>query len=357
MDFLDIFNDDAFSLVSMVAAINKLDNVPGRAGELAFAGAAEGIATTTAVFESKAMALTLIQSSARGAPAPQETEDKGKLFNITIPQIKKERTIGANEVQGVREFGTTNVLRSVQAVVNQQLLKLNRNFDLTLEHLRLGALKGIVRDADGSVLTNLYTAFGDSEAPDFNFDLTNTSTEVRTTCSNVIRFMRRNLKLPLPPTAQVWAFAGDTFFDKFIAHSSVKAAYQNYLAAGDRLGDSYVNRVFQFGGINFENYAGTDDQTATNVGTVGVEPDECRFFLTGVPGLYSEYYAPADFFDTVNTLGLPRYARIAADEQLQRFVKLHVQTNPLPVCLRPKTLVRGIVSASDSSDFPAGQGG
>lgn len=352
MEFLDIFNSDAFSLVSMVSAINKLDNIPGRAGELVFAGVAEGLSTTTAVFESKATALTLIQSSARGAPAPQETEDKASLFPIHVPQIKKERTIGAHEVQGVREFGSTNVLRSAQAVVNQQLAKLNQNFDLTLEHLRLGALQGHVRDADGTVLADLYTLFGDTEAADFNFDLGNASAEVRDTCSAIIRFMRRNLKAVMPSTAAPWAFCGDVFFDKLIKHASVKAAYQNYVGAADRLGGSYVNRVFQFGGINFENYAGTDNQTSTSKGDVGIGVDEARFFLTGVPGLYAEYYAPADFFDTVNTIGLPRYARVAPDEQMQRFVKLHVQTNPLPICLRPKTLVRGVSTAADTSDFP-----
>ena len=352
MDFLDIFNDDAFSLVSMVAAINKLDNVPGRAGELVFAGVAEGIATTTAVFEKKSVALSLIQSSVRGAPSPQEVEDKASLFNINIPQIKKERTIGAHEVQGVREFGTTNQLRSVQSVVNQQMNKLQSQFDLTLEHLRLGALQGHVRDADGTMIADLYTAFGDAEASDFNFALDTTTTDVRGVCSAVIRFMRRNLKAVLPSTAQVWCFAGDVFFDKLISHANVKAAYQNYVGAADRLGGSYVNRVFQFGGINFENYAGTDDQTSTNKGTIGIGVDEARFFLTGVPGLYAEYYCPADFFDTVNTIGLPRYARIAPDDEMQRFVKLHVQTNPLPVCLRPKTLVRGVANAADTSDFP-----
>lgn len=353
MDFIDIFNDDAFSLVSMVAAINKLDNVPGRAGELVFAGVAEGLTTTTAVFEKKSQALSLIQSSARGAPAPQETEDKAGLLTIGVPQFKKEQTIGAHQVQGVREFGSTNVLRSVQSVVNQQMVKLQRQFDLTMEHLRLGALKGHVRDADGTMIADLYTVFGDAEASDFNFALDTSTTDVRGVCSNVFRFMRRNLKAVLPSSAQVWAFAGDTFFDKFTSHATVKAAYQNYVGAADRLGGSYVNRVFQFGGINFENYAGTDDQTSNSAGTVGIQPDECRFFLTGVPGLYAEYYAPADFFDTVNTLGLPRYARVAPDDEMQRYVKLHVQTNPLPICLRPKTLVRGVANAADTSDFPA----
>lgn len=353
MEFMDIFNDDAFSLVSMTAAINSTDTIPGRAGELVFAGVGEGIATTTAAIEKKSEALSLIQTSARGAPAPQQTTDKASLFNVTVPQIKKEQTIGAFQIQGVREFGSTNVLKSVQSVVNTQMTKIAREMDLTLEYHRLGALKGFIRDADGTLLQNLYDLFGVAEPDDFNFALDTTTTDVRGVCSNIIRFMRRNAKITLGPGAQVWAFCGDTFFDKLIKHANVIAAYQNYVAAGERLGESYVKRVFQFGGINFENYAGTDDGAATDGGTVGIHSHEARFFLTGVPGLYAEYYAPADFMDTVNTIGLPRYARIAPDDELQRFVKLHVQTNPLPLCLRPRTLVRGVANAADTSDFPA----
>ena len=353
MEFMDIFNDDAFSLVSMTAAVNDIDSIPGRAGELVFNGVGEGIATTTAAIEKKGEALGLIQTSVRGAPAPQQDNDKASLFNVTVPQVKKEQTIGAHQVLGVRQFGSTNVLQSIQAVVNRQLQKTQREMDLTLEYHRLGALKGFIRDADGTLLQNLYDLFGVDEPSDFNFALDTNTTDIRGVCSNIIRYMRRNAKITIGPGAQVWGFCGDTFFDKLIRHDNVVAAYQNYVAAGERLGESYVKRVFQFGGINFENYAGTDDGDATDGGTVGIHSHEARFFLTGVPGLYAEYYSPADFFDTVNTIGLPRYARIATEDPMQRFVKLHVQMNPLPLCLRPRTLVRGVANASDTSDFPA----
>jgi len=352
MNFLDIFNDDAFGLVSMTAAINKVDNIPGRAGALAFAGVGEGIATTTAVFEQKAETLSLIQSTPRGAPAPQETQDKATLNSVNIPQIKDEATIGAHMVQGVREFGSTNALRSAQAVVNTQTLKITRKMDLTLENLRLGALKGHVRDADGTLLADLYSLFGVSQGDDVNFDLTNTSADVRGKCQEVARYIKRNVKMTLPASAKIWAFCGDDFFDRFISHTNVKATYQNWQASEQRLGANYAFDVFSFGGINFENYAGTDDATIDDEGTIGIKPGECRFFLTGVPGLYAEYFAPADFWSTVNTIGLPRYSRVVPDRDMDRYVKVHVQMNPLPVCLRPATLLRGIKTEGYGSDNP-----
>ena len=50
---------------------------------------------------------------------------------------------------------------------------------------------------------------------------------------------------------------------------------------------------------------------------------------------------PADFVETANTIGLPRYAKQAVDQQFARWVMLHVQSNPLPICTRPRVLIKG----------------
>lgn len=337
MEFMDIFNDDAFSLVSLTSMINNIDYVPGRAGQLAFVGVGQGVATLSVAIESKSETLSLISTSPRGAPAPQEKQDKGTLRNVSIPQIKLEDTIGAHQIMGVRQLGSADVLRGAQSVVQTQMTKMTRRHDLTLEHLRLGALKGIVLDADGTTeLANLFTLFGISAPADVSFALTTSTTDVRGKCAAIIRSMKRGIKLAWPSTAKVWGFAGDAFFDALINHDNVKAAYQNWNAAAAALGNSFVHDVFPFGGITFENYQGTDDNS-----TVAVGVDECRFFVTGVPGLYEEYYAPADFMETVQTLGLPRYAKIAPDGKFNRSVELHTQQNPLPLCLRPQTLIKG----------------
>ena len=39
--------------------------------------------------------------------------------------------------------------------------------------------------------------------------------------------------------------------------------------------------------------------------------------------------------------GLPRYAKKAVDQQFARWVMLHVQSNPLPICTRPRVLIKG----------------
>jgi hypothetical protein len=52
--------------------------------------------------------------------------------------------------------------------------------------------------------------------------------------------------------------------------------------------------------------------------------------------IFRTYFAPADFMEAVNTIGLPLYAKMVVDDELQRWVKLHTQSNPLAMCLRPR---------------------
>jgi hypothetical protein len=349
MEFTDIFNDDAFSLISLTATINNVDHVPGRAGALAFAGVSEGIPTLSAVFESKAESLTLIREQPRGAPPEQEKKDKANLRSISVPHFPLEATIRADEVQGVRAFGTTDQLASVESVVNGYIRKMGQRHDLTLEYLRLGALKGAVMGPGGSVIADLFDLFGVTQT-EFNWDLDNLETSeddfndpVRQKAQELVRYVTRNAKTLLPNGYRVWAFCGDNFFDKLISHRSVKEVYNNTTEQERRLGANYAFGVFEFGGVVFENYRGTDDNETVAIG-------EARVFLTGVPGLYAEYFAPADFMETANSIGLPRYAKIAPDAKFNRFVELHTQQNPLPICLRPKTLVRLVSNSNINSE-------
>jgi hypothetical protein len=49
-------------------------------------------------------------------------------------------------------------------------------------------------------------------------------------------------------------------------------------------------------------------------------------------------FAPADTFETVNTLGLPLYARMIPDRDRDEWVRLGIESNPLPICTRPQML-------------------
>jgi hypothetical protein len=57
-------------------------------------------------------------------------------------------------------------------------------------------------------------------------------------------------------------------------------------------------------------------------------------------GIFKTYFAPADFLETVNTVGLPLYAKVAVDPEFGRWARIHTQSNPLALCLRPRAVIR-----------------
>src|SRR5919106_2772651 len=175
MPALDIFSGSAFSMVALTDAINKMPYVPGRIGQLGLFRE-QGVSTTSVMIEEREGSLTLVETTSRGAPAVQHVANKRKARSLTVPHIALEDTILADEVQNVRAFGSENMLEGVQNVVNQRLSEMASKIDATLEHLRIGAIKGQILDADGSaVIYDLFTEFGVTAYTEVDFDLDNAS--------------------------------------------------------------------------------------------------------------------------------------------------------------------------------------
>lgn len=330
---VDILNNDAFSVTTLTAGVQDLEHVPGRAGELVFEAVGQGVTTTTIAFELKGDSLTLLSSQPRGGTGDKQTEQKRKVVSLPIPHIPDYDTILADKLVNVRQFGSNDQMAGVQQVIEQSNTKMFRNHDLTLEHLRLGALKGQVIDGDGNtVLADLFATFGVSQEAEVDFELDDPATDLRGKCSTIIRKMKTNAKTVIPSGAHIHSFVDAAFMDMLLNH----AAYKEVGKAGAEnakrmLADSYVYGAVEFGGIIFEEYQGG--------GGVAIDANKAQFFWSGVPGLYAEYYAPADYMETVGTVGLPRYSKPWPLE-MNKGIKLETQQNPLPICLRPKTLMR-----------------
>lgn len=345
MQGFDVFTSDVFSLRSMTDAINLQPYTPGQIGML---GLFEDrrVATTTVQIEEKAGLLSLVQTTLYGAPAIQSTRENRKMRSFGVPHLALEDTILASEIMNVREFGSTDALQALESVRNDRLAIMARNMDVTLENLRLGALKGTILDADGTTtIYNLFTEFGVSQVAEYAFDLSNSSAEPMKTANQIVRSIQDELGDASTMMDHVHALVSPTFMDAFVTNKAVKESYQRFTAVasvgqvGAFLRESYVRKpAFPWGGIMWEEYRGASSGPA-------ITTDKAIFFPVGVPGLFPNYWAPADFAETVNTLGLPRYAKAAPDPVMNRWIKVHTQSNPLPLCTRPRTLQIGRMGA------------
>lgn len=336
---LDIFNTNAFGLVALTDAINSIKFVPGRIGALGLFNETS-ISTTTVAIEEKGGILNLVAPSPRGGVGSTQDKIKRTLRSIAVPHFELLGGLNADEVQGVRSWGSETETETAMAKVAEYMAIQAQSLEATHEYSRIGAVKGLITYADATTL-DLFSTFGVTQIAERDWDLDNASPAagiLRKTCAAVIRQIAA--ELDGVPFSGIYALCGDAWFDDLIAHTEVRASYlqqqeasqlrTGYIDGG--AGGSYGS--FNFGGITFENYRGA-------VGATGfVNTDKCHVFPTGVPSLFRTYYAPADLMDTVNTMGQPMYA-YQRERDDGKGLYFTTQMNALDICTRPRVLLQG----------------
>lgn len=334
MAHMDIFNQRAFHQIELVDALERMPYKPQFLGDLNIFEP-RPVRTKTVSIENREGVLTLIPTSERGAPLPQAGKAQRDIRDFRTVRLAKGDRLMADEIQDVRAFGRTSELEQMMAEMARRLTALRDDGELTLEHMRLGAIQGIVLDADGStVIRNWFTEWGISQPDEIDFALSTTTTEVRSKCQEVIRAVKRAAKGAWTPATQVHSLVGDAFFDALISHKSVKETYLHWAAAAD-LRDDRAFTSFPFGGIVFHNYQGTDDNSTVAVGT-----DKAHFFPVGARGVFQVAHSPAETFDFVNTPGREWYPLLVPDRDRNAYIDIEVYGYPLHICTRPQMLQR-----------------
>lgn len=328
MPSLDIFNNDAFSVTSLTKAINDLPYQPGRLGALKLFSE-EGISTTAMFIEKVGTTLSLVPATQRGAPAKPVVGDKAKLIPISTTHLPQSATVLADEVQGIRAFGTETEVQTVEAVVNKRQVKMRRNLDATIEYQRMGALKGQVLDADGTtVLLDLFTTMGVAQQTKAMV-LGTAGTKVKQKVIEAVRLMEDELG-GLTNTGSR-AFCSRTFFDALVGHATVESAYDRWMLGEFLRTDNRSG--FYFAGVFWEEYKG-------KVGTIDFIADGDAYLVPeGVPDLFVTNFAPADYMETVNTNGLPYYSKQEA-LRMNKGVEIEAQSNPISICTRPRAIIK-----------------
>lgn len=335
MATLDIFSSDAFSLISMTNAVEKMPYLPGMILSMNLFTPVP-VTTTTVAVEQVQGRLNIIQTSQRGAPPATQDKVRPQMRDFRTVRLYKQDTLYSHEIQNVRSFGTESELQTMVSVVAKRQQRLLNDIQLTREYHALGALQGIVLDADGSTIYNYFTEFGISQPGEITF-----SNAAVAAAGGMRAFLQKNIVRPMlrsvgaTPMTEIVSLVGDDFWDWFTNHPDVNATYYNWEAAADvRKGNAFDE--FTFGGVRFINYRGTDDNSTVAVGVA-----KARFFLRGVPDLYQVAYSPGESFEVANTLGREFYSMVLPDEKRNAFVEIEVCSYPLYMCTRPETLLRG----------------
>lgn len=338
MATMDVFKGDAFSMMSLLQAIENAEYTPQFLGSLGiFEDAPQR--TRVVTVESRDNELALIQTSPIGAPPAQreKTSDKRKLRNFNTVRLAKSATIYADEIQGIRQFGSESELQQVQVEVSRRINQLQSDMELTWEKHRLGAVQGILLDADDTEIYDFFDEFDVAQPTEVTFDFSALNAgEVRAKIeSEIVRPMIRASKGAITTGSRIQALVGDQFWDEFVNHEEVRTTYLNYTAASE-LRNATAFSSFRYAGVDWVNYRGTDDNS-----TVAIPTDKVKLFPVNAPGLFKRALAPGEFMDVVNTSGVPVLPLVLPDPSGRNaFVTVELYSYPLHICTRPQVLFR-----------------
>jgi len=343
-DVLDIFDQDAFSVTTMSDAMRELKYKPGFITRLGLFESTSIDTLDISIEKDAEENIFIVPATPRGGPGVTFGRNRRSMRMLRVPHFQVDDAIYADEVQSVRAFGTARAVETFQGRIARRGSEVRQSFALTEEYHKLKVLTtGQLLDKDGTVLYDYFTEMGESQPAEVNWDLAAASPAggvLQKQATALTRAMGAALD-GLPFTG-ILALCGDAFWDDLIAHKEVRETYLNHAGAAtlrqaiiDPNSQSVASGawgMFPLFDITWVNYRGGLN--------VSIPTNECKFVPMGVPGLFRSVYAPADYLETVNTMGLELYVKMFR-MQNDKGMSVEYQNNVIHYCTRPRVLKRG----------------
>lgn len=330
--------EEEFTIVELTAAINNRPFVPGQVGALRVGDQPlfdeDGVATDSIKVEEQEGKLDIIEPTPRGSAgnALDDGEDRRRL-TFEIDHFEIPDSVNADEIQGVKMFGSDDQLEVMENRIDAKLARHARSLDATLEHQRVGAIKGIIVSGKGKVLHNLYDRFGLAVPAPIALGI---DQQVAGIASKIKKDVVYAVEDELDESYDhIHAMCGRDFHDFLWEQKEVR---ETFLAdnQGYQLRDGAPD-VFRVGKVTFERYRTGKKATAANGGAAFIATNEARAFPVGVPDLFITRFGPGDWNGLPNTVGLPRYTRMKAKYNDKGY-HLDSQMNAISLCTRPGVL-------------------
>jgi hypothetical protein len=353
INILDVFTQNAFGVVALTEAINDITPQYGRLGAMGLFRD-EGVTQRTAVVDFDPITNQLLPQSVWGGPGSANKTAGARSRSYQIPHYAINDSIQAGDLQGRRRPGTDQV-QDAQWLMGKKMREMKMKLEQTLEWMRLGVLKsGQVKDGNGTLILDIYADFGISQGST-SYVLGTTTTDVMGKIAATKRTILAALRGSL--MSGFVALCSDTFYDAFVSHANVKLAFTYFQnPIGQTLAGDYSSSVdqpnsaglfaggvrgFQFGDVVWVNYTGAVTDSSGNSQTM-IDAGSAYMFPTGTD-VFRNWYAPADYMETVNTEGMPFYAKQRFME-FEKGIQVECQSNPLPICLKPAVVQKLTIS-------------
>lgn len=270
----------------------------------------ESISTTSVTFEQTFGTLGLISDVYRGGQVLANSDETRKLHTYAVPYFKVVDRLTAQDIQGVRAYGSADQAETQAAALERKMTRMKRSALMTAEYAKFYAItQGKIYSPSGAVAhSSFYTDFGVTRK-EIDFNLEVSTTDVLAKAEEAIAHIQDNA-LSGDVYTGVVALCSPEFFAALISHPKVVSSYTYYSSTQEPLrnrlgGDTSLRRTFDWAGVRWiEVRDGVHNGTTT---TRFIGTDEAYFLPLGTEDTFVSYFAPSNKLDLANTLGEEMY--------------------------------------------------
>lgn len=303
----------------------------------------EGITTDTASVEVISKSYGLLEDRTRGQRSMLGKDYTRKVHAFSVPHFPGDDAIYPKDLAGKRAYGEDGAER-LDAVRARKLERIRMSHAATLEAGRMNAIvNGAAYAPNGTVSYNWYAEFG-AVRKEVDFILDVGTTDILAKIEEVVAHIQDNA-FTGQVVGEIYALCSPEFFSALISHPKVVDAFKYYTSAQQVLRDRLTAqgldaryREFSYGGVLFIEYRGGFAGTMGSI-TRYIPSGDAYFLPAGGQDDFVTYFAPAQKFDLVGTVGQEAYVFEYADSKGEQ-ITLESEMNFLAVLRRPNLVVR-----------------
>ncbi len=326
MELQQALESEKFTVSNLTASINNVDLPPMRIAELGIFEE-RGIRTTTMSVEFKDGEIIIVPEKERGADGTHTEDRERKMFTFTAVHLPLEASIYADDIQNVRAFGSESELEQLDTLIADKHEDHRMSLDATIEYFRAGALTGKVLGAKGNTIVDLHSTFGITPS-----QVTNEIDFTKPLRSQILKAKTDSKKNQKGVKGRRYhALCSETYFAQLMDN-------EDFVKAFERSQEGAALRNDVSGGVEWQGVVWEQYEDDIN-GKLIIPEGEARLFPTDKPKLFLTRFAPANYNETVNTIGLPYYSK-SEPKRMGKGVDIESQSNVINICTNPLAVRR-----------------
>ena len=333
--------------VELTQEVNRLPNQYGLLNALGFAPF-ETKSSKFVRIELRNGIIHVLSAEPRGGPADVTPDDVDSGIIVEIPHFPHLETIKVADLDGRMEMIDGGMVpRDLDRELTRRLQRIRANHNITLEYIRIGALRGLIKDGKGRTLYDLYDAFGITKKQ-VTLDLSDETTDLRAKAEEVNDHIFENLKGETVTTPE-WIVSPELFtkwishpkFEKFWLQAQNSAEHRQLQRPMN--GGQWGRAIDVFGVATMREYKGSlpvKNAAGEVVTERNIAANKGHAYPAGTQDMIRTYEAPAYHIDLVNEMPEEDMVFISRKElDHGEGWELKSQSNRLAVVKQPDCLV------------------